>query len=112
MDLSSIDLSEDEIQGICQIYIVVCGSAWYVGMVDQYVIEDLTRIPVRVELASEFRYRRSILDPDGLVIVRRQIVWQYGGMQEPWSLSDGADESWQLRNGRYGRVRGICAEDG
>ena len=72
IDLSGMDLSEDEIQGIRQIYIVACGSAWHVGMVAQYVIEDLTRIPVRVELASEFRYRRPILDPDGLVIIISQ----------------------------------------
>ena len=72
IDLSGMELSEDEIRKIRQIYIVACGSAWHVGMVAQYVIEDLTRIPVRVELASEFRYRRPILDPDGLVIIISQ----------------------------------------
>ena len=72
IDLSSMELSEDEIRKLRQIYIVACGSAWHVGMVTQYVIEDLTRIPVRVELASEFRYRRPILDPDGLVIIISQ----------------------------------------
>ena len=50
---------------ISQIYIVACGSAYHVGMAAQYVIEDLARIPVRVELASEFRYRNPILDPNG-----------------------------------------------
>ena len=49
---------------ISQIYIVACGSAYHVGMAAQYVIEDLARIPVRVELASEFRYRNPILDPE------------------------------------------------
>lgn len=39
-------------------YIVACGSAWHVGMAAQYVIEDLVDVPVRVELASEFRYRK------------------------------------------------------
>ena len=54
------------------IYIVACGSAWHAGMAAQYVIEDLARIPVRVELASEFRYRRPILNPKGLVIIISQ----------------------------------------
>ena len=44
---------------ISQIYIVACGSAYHVGVAAQYVIEDLARIPVRVELASEFRYRET-----------------------------------------------------
>ena len=47
-------------------------SAYHVGMAAQYVIEDLARIPVRVELASEFRYRNPILDPKGLVIIISQ----------------------------------------
>ena len=51
-------------RNISQIYIVACGSAYHVGMAAQYVIEDLARIPVRVELASEFRYRNPILDPE------------------------------------------------
>ena len=71
-DLSDIGLTEEMIQGISQIYIVACGSAYHVGMVAQYVIEDMARIPVRVELASEFRYRRPILDPNGLVIIISQ----------------------------------------
>ena len=57
---------------ISQIYIVACGSAYHVGMAAQYVIEDLAKIPVRVELASEFRYRKPLLDPNGLVIIISQ----------------------------------------
>lgn len=72
IDLSATGLADDQIKDISQIYIVACGSAWHVGMAAQYVFEDLARIPVRVELASEFRYRRPILDPDGLVIVISQ----------------------------------------
>lgn len=72
IDLSDIGLTEEMIQGISQIYIVACGSAYHVGMVAQYVIEDMARIPVRVELSSEFRYRRPILDPNGLVIIISQ----------------------------------------
>ena len=72
IDLSQAGLTEDEIKDISQIYIVACGSAWHVGMCAQYVIEDLAHIPVRVELASEFRYRKLLLDPKGLVIIISQ----------------------------------------
>ena len=47
-------------KGFRQIYIVACGSAYHVGVAAQYVIEDLAEIPVRVELASEFRYRNPL----------------------------------------------------
>lgn len=72
IDFTSVGLTDDEIEEIEQIYIVACGSAWHVGMVAQYVIEDLTDIPVRVELASEFRYRGLKLNKKGLVIVISQ----------------------------------------
>lgn len=72
INLSSVGLSDEEIKDISQIYIVACGSAYHVGMVSQYVFEDLANIPVRVELASEFRYRKLLLDKKGLVIVISQ----------------------------------------
>lgn len=72
LDLSGIGLTEEEIHKISQIYIVACGSAWHAGMAAQYVIEDLARIPVRVELASEFRYRHPSLNPNGLVVIISQ----------------------------------------
>ena len=72
INLEEIGLTEEAIKEISQIVIVACGSAYHVGMVTQYVMEDLARIPVRVELASEFRYRRPILTKDTLVIVVSQ----------------------------------------
>ena len=72
IDLSEVGLTEEEIREISQIYIVACGSAWHVGMAAQYVLEDVARIPVRVELASEFRYRKPILDAHGLVVIISQ----------------------------------------
>ena len=72
IDLSDVGLSEEDIKGIDQIYIVACGSAYHTGVVTQYVMEDLARVPVRVELASEFRYRNPILNKDDLVIVVSQ----------------------------------------
>ena len=70
--LSDVGLSEEEIKYISQIYIVACGSAYHVGVAAQYVLEDLARIPVRVELASEFRYRKPLLDKNGLAIIISQ----------------------------------------
>ena len=72
IDLSDIGLSDEEMKQIDQIYMVACGSAWHVGMATQYVIEDLADVPVRVELASEFRYRKMPLNRNSLVIVISQ----------------------------------------
>ena len=72
IDLNDVGLSEEEIRNISQIYIVACGSAYHVGIAAQYVLEDLARIPVRVELASEFRYRKPLLDKNGLAIIISQ----------------------------------------
>ena len=72
IDLSAAGVTDDALRAVSAVHIVACGSAWHVGMAAQYVIEDLAQIPVRVELASEFRYRRLLLDKDALVIVISQ----------------------------------------
>lgn len=72
IDLSETGITEEIIREISQIYIIACGSAYHVGMAAQYVLEDLTEIPVRVELASEFRYQKPIMDPKGLAVVISQ----------------------------------------
>lgn len=72
IDLSETGITEEIIQEISQIYIIACGSAYHVGIAAQYVLEDLTGIPVRVEFASEFRYRKPIMDPKGLAVVISQ----------------------------------------
>ena len=72
IDLSEIGLTDENIQDIDQIYIIACGSAYHVGMAAQYVFEDIVRVPVRVELASEFRYRNPILNPKALAIIISQ----------------------------------------
>ena len=72
IDLSGVGITEEEIQKLQQIYIVACGSAYHVGVAAQYVIEELAQIPVRVELASEFRYRRMLFVPNSLVIIVSQ----------------------------------------
>ncbi|MBR1422302.1 MAG: glutamine--fructose-6-phosphate transaminase (isomerizing) [Ruminococcus sp.] len=65
-------LTDDDMKALRKVYIVACGSAYHVGMAAQYVIEELTSLDVRVELASEFRYRKMTLDTDSLVIVISQ----------------------------------------
>lgn len=72
IDLGEMGLTDEILSEISQIYIVACGSAYHVGVAAQYVIEDMTRIPVRVEVASEFRYRKPILDKNGLVVIISQ----------------------------------------
>lgn len=72
VDLSNTGLTPEILKNIDSIHIVACGSAWHVGMESRYVIEDFARIPVQVELASEFRYRNPILSENCLVIVISQ----------------------------------------
>ena len=72
VDLSEVGLTDKEIKKYSGIIISACGSAYHVGVVMQYVIESLVRIPVRVELASEFRYRNPVLDKSQLFIVISQ----------------------------------------
>ena len=72
IDFTSEGLTEEEVKKIDQIYIVACGSVWHAGMAAQYVLEDMADIPVRVELASEFRYRKMPLNLNSLVIVISQ----------------------------------------
>lgn len=70
--LTDAGLTEETLKEIEKITIVACGSAYHAGVVAQYVIEDLALVPVRVELASEFRYRNPILEQNTLVIVISQ----------------------------------------
>ncbi len=72
IDLSSTGLTVEKIKKYRQIYIVACGSAYHVGIVAQYVFEDLCGVPVRVELGSEFRYRKILLGKDDLMIAISQ----------------------------------------
>ena len=72
IDLGVSGITDEKIAEISDINIVACGSAYHVGIAAQYIFEDLVRVPVRVELASEFRYRKPILSPNTLVIVISQ----------------------------------------
>ena len=72
IDLSALALTPEFVQALDTVHIVACGSAYHVGVAAQYVLEDLARLRVRVELASEFRYRRPLLREKDLVIVISQ----------------------------------------
>lgn len=71
-DFSSTGLTDEEIRGFSQILIVACGSAYHVGVAAQYIIEDLAKVPVRIELGSEFRYRNALLDKNALAVIISQ----------------------------------------
>ena len=70
--IEELGMSEEEIRDIQKIMIVACGSASHVGYSGKYILEGLARIPVEVDMASEFRYRNPILDEHTLVIVVSQ----------------------------------------
>jgi glucosamine--fructose-6-phosphate aminotransferase (isomerizing) len=72
IDLSAAGLTNDVLSGISEIHVVACGSAWHAGMVGKYVIEDLAEVPVSAEIASEFRYKKMLLDKDALVVIISQ----------------------------------------
>ena len=72
IDFSDAGLADELLQKTDSVCIIACGSAWHAGMTAQYVMEDLAQIPVRVELASEYRYRRILPAANSLVIVISQ----------------------------------------
>jgi len=72
LQLDEVRLSDDELRDIDKIIIIACGTSFYAGMVAKYAIEHWTRIPVEVELSSEFRYRDPILDYSTLVVAISQ----------------------------------------
>ena len=70
--IEELNMSDEELQEIKKIHIVACGSAYHAGMTGKYVIEGLARVPVEVDLASEFRYRNPILEEGAMVVVISQ----------------------------------------
>lgn len=70
--LDNIKYTDEDIRNINRIHIIACGSAWHAAIVGKYVIEDYARIPVEVDLASEFRYRNPILDKNDICIIISQ----------------------------------------
>ena len=72
IDLSELDLDEEAIKNVRRMYIIGCGSAYHVGVAARYVFESLARLPVEVDVASEFRYRDPVLEPDSMAVIISQ----------------------------------------
>ena len=72
ISIEELGMSDEDIKAVKKIMIVACGSAYHAGFTSKYVFEGLARIPVEVDLASEFRYRDPIVDKDTLVVVISQ----------------------------------------
>ena len=70
--IEELNMTDEEIRVVSKIHIVACGSAYHAGVTGKYVIEGLARIPVEVDLASEFRYRDPILEEGAMVVVISQ----------------------------------------
>ncbi len=70
--IDELGMSDDEIRALRKIHIVACGSAYHTGITGKYVFEGLSRIPVEVDLASEFRYRDPIIEEHTLMIIISQ----------------------------------------
>lgn len=70
--IDELEMTDDDIRAIRKIHVVACGSAYHAGVTGKYVIEGIARIPVEVDLASEFRYRNPILEEGAMVIVVSQ----------------------------------------
>ena len=72
VNLGEFGLSREILAGITKVYIVACGTSWHAGLIAKYMIEELARVPVEVDIASEFRYRDPLISSDNLMIVITQ----------------------------------------
>ncbi|PLX85607.1 MAG: glutamine--fructose-6-phosphate transaminase (isomerizing) [Desulfuromonas sp.] len=70
--LEGLNLSDADLKGLSKIFIVACGTSWHAALVGKFLIEKLARVPVEVDIASEFRYRDPIVDASSLTVVISQ----------------------------------------
>ena len=68
VDLSEVGMGDEFLRRLRRIFIVACGTSYHAGLIVSYAIEQLARVPVQIDVASEFRYRQPVFDPDTLVI--------------------------------------------
>ena len=68
VDLTEVGLGDDELRRLRRVFIVACGTSYHAGLVAAYALEEFARLPVQIDVASEFRYRNPVLDPETLVI--------------------------------------------
>jgi glucosamine--fructose-6-phosphate aminotransferase (isomerizing) len=72
VNLDEFGLTKDMLDAIKKVYIVACGTSWHAALIGKYMIENLARVPVEVDVASEFRYRKPLITPESLMIVITQ----------------------------------------
>lgn len=72
INIEEFGLNYDNLRSIKRIFIVACGTSWHASLIGKYMIEDMARVPVEVDIASEFRYRNPIIDQDDLFIAITQ----------------------------------------
>jgi glucosamine--fructose-6-phosphate aminotransferase (isomerizing) len=68
IDLSEVGIGDEMLRRLRRVFIVACGTSYHAGLIVSYAIEQLARVPVQIDVASEFRYREPVFDPDTLVI--------------------------------------------
>ncbi len=68
VDLTEVGIGDEFLRRLRRIFIVACGTSFHAGLIVSYAIEQLARVPVQIDVASEFRYRQPVFDPDTLVI--------------------------------------------
>ena len=68
VDLAEVGMGDEFLRRLRRIFIVACGTSYHAGLIVSYAIEQLARVPVQIDVASEFRYRQPVFDPDTLVI--------------------------------------------
>ena len=95
--LGGIDMRDDDLRDVERIIIMACGTSWHAGLIGEYMLEEVARIPVEVEYASEFRYRNTIVTPKTLAIAISQ-------------SGETMDTLWAMREAKMkgARALGIC----
>jgi glucosamine--fructose-6-phosphate aminotransferase (isomerizing) len=95
--LGGLNMTDDELRGVERIIITACGTSFHAGMIGEYMLEEVARIPVEVEYASEFRYRNPIVTPGTLAIAISQ-------------SGETMDTMWAMREAKMkgARVLGVC----
>jgi glucosamine--fructose-6-phosphate aminotransferase (isomerizing) len=72
INLEEFGLSKEILRGMTKVFVVACGTSWHAGLIAKYMIEELARVPVEVDIASEFRYRKPLVDAESLMVVITQ----------------------------------------
>jgi len=98
--LGGLKLSPEVLRKVRRIVLTACGTSWHAALVGEYIIEELARIPVEVEYASEFRYRQPIVDDETLIFAISQSRGETGWRAYAWHLQRGRiDDRQRVRRG-------------